>query len=133
MCLERKEMKKLLLVHGWFIQSGLRLNLHPQNGIPYFYDGDGFWMYHGKLFFKEDEVFEGALYDHCGIAEVRGTLKDGKLAFDKHYTHRNDPIHYELVQTVVPTEFSGTYKGVLVGSGSTKLTLAEPSKTFFVA
>jgi hypothetical protein len=125
-------MKKILLVHGWFLQTGVRLNLHPQNGIPCIYDGDGFWMYHGKLYFKEDEAFTGALYDHCGIAEVRGILKDGKLSFDKCYTHRNDAIHYELVQTSVPEEFSGTYTGVLVGTGKTKLTLAEPSRTLFV-
>jgi hypothetical protein len=90
-------------------------------------------MYHGKLFFKEDEMFEGALYDHCGIAEVKGTLKDGKLVFLKRYTHRDDVIYYELTQTSVPAEFSGMYKGVLTGTGSTKLTFSEPSMTFFIA
>lgn len=127
-------MKKLLLVHGWFLQAGIRLNLHPQNGLPCLYDGDGFWMYHGKFFFKEDDgAFEGALYDHCGMATVSGTLRDDKLMFCKLYTHRSDHIYYELSLTSVPAEFSGTYRGVLVGIGSTKLTLAEPSRTLFVA
>lgn len=126
-------MKMILLVHGWFLQPGLRLNLHPNSGLPCLYDGKGFWMYHGKLYFKEDEAFEGVLYDHCGMAEVKGTLLRGdKLAFDKRYTHRGDSISYELSQTSVPGEFSGTYTGVLVGTGNTKLILAEPSKTFFV-
>ena len=77
------------------------------------------------------DVSWGALYDHCGLAEVRGTLEGDKLAFEKRYAHRNDPIYYELTQGSVPMEFSGMYKGLLAGVGSTKLIVAEPPKGFF--
>lgn len=126
-------MKKILLVHGWFTQPGLRLDLNPQNGAPYVYDDNGCWrLFHGELFFKEDKTFDGFLYDRCGTAKIKGILKDGKLAFDKCYTHRKDLIHYELVQSSVQAEFGGTYTGIFVGTGNTKLTLTELSETFFV-
>ena len=124
-------MKKLLLVHGWFLQPGVRINCLDENGLPPIYNGNGFWMYHGKFFFKGDEDFEGAIYDRCGVAVVRGTLKNLRLVFDKFYTHRSDKIRYELTGTVVRNEFSGQYNGMLVGTGITKLVITEPSRTFF--
>lgn len=122
----------MLLIHGWFLLSGNRINLNPENGLPFVYRNEGFWLYHGSIFFKEEFEFEGSMHDHCGISEVRGTLRDGKLAFNKCYLKRPDTIRYELVQTVVPEEFVGTYTGTLVGTGKTKLSATEPTRTLFV-
>ncbi len=123
----------MFLVNGWFTQPGGRINLNPKNGIELLYSGDGMWMYSGRIFFSEnEEEFEGILYDHCGVSTVSGTLRDGVLKFTKQYNHRSDSINYELRQTAVETEYSGSYSGKFVDVGDTKLSLTPPSLTFFV-
>ncbi len=129
-----KPVVKILLVHGWFLQAGLRINFNPVNGLPFVYHGDGFWMYHGSLWFRTETTFEGILYDHCGIANVlNGTMVEGKLQFDKAYTHRQDVIRYELSYDTSRSGliFNGDYKGSVVGIGKTRLGLTDQSRDFF--
>ena len=128
-----KPVVKVLLVHGWFLEEGLRINLNPENGFPFVYLGDGFWMCHGSLWFRDEVNFEGVIYDHCGCANIKGTLADGKLTFEKAYTHRADVIHYTLTQDIEQQGFifTGFYKGEAVGMGKTRFALTDPTRAFF--
>jgi len=126
-------MNKMLLVHGWFAQQGIKINLNPGNMLPALYLAEGSWMFHGHFAFEREGSFEGITYDRCGIADItNGLIVDDKLSFYKHYVQRNDAIFYEFVFNRSTGLYEGTYSGVLTGEGSARLMLTTPPEKFFV-
>jgi hypothetical protein len=126
-------MQKMLFVNGWFAQEGVKINLNPKNGLPLVYLTEGAWIYHGHFTFESETVFEGMIYDRCGIAQIsNGSFVDDKLSFCKYYTHRDDTICYEFTLNPSTGLYDGTYDGILTGKGSARLVLINPSPKFFV-
>ena len=125
-------MEKLVLVHGWFSEKGMRVNLNEQNGMGIgLYTAEGPMMFSGCFRFNGEE-FEGRISDFCGLADVSlGNLQHGRLSFIKTYIHRGDPINYEFVQKDGSAIYVGSYEGTLVGSGDARIMLIDaPSELF---
>ncbi|MES2216448.1 MAG: hypothetical protein V4481_04100 [Patescibacteria group bacterium] len=126
-------MEKMLFVHGWFLQEGMRINLNPDNGLPLAYEGAGLYTFHGVFCPMTDSSFIGHVDDVCGHAEIRnGRFENGVLTFEKLYTRRTDVINYRFAQDGASPVFTGSYDGTAVGKGSARIYIIDPPENFFV-
>jgi hypothetical protein len=129
-------MAKSLLVNGWFAQTGVRLNLNPENPEPGIYLANNEHHYHfAGMFVFDNEAetnFTGEMDDRCGHSLIRsGILLPKKLTFVKKYVNRADEIMYDFALPIGTTAWVGTYKGDRVGTGRARLLLTEVPPEFF--